>query len=110
MDIALCYESVLPARGGCETYITGLARRLAADGHAVHLYATRWDAAALPAALCYHPVRVAACPRFLRPWFFASACQKRCPVRSMKTSSSVGLPSVTASISPGKASTSRATH
>jgi UDP-glucose:(heptosyl)LPS alpha-1,3-glucosyltransferase len=74
MDIALCYESVLPARGGCETYITGLARRLARDGHAVHLYATRWDEAALPAALRYHQVRVSSCPRFLRPWYFASAC------------------------------------
>ena len=29
MDIALCYESVLPARGGAETYIGDLARRLA---------------------------------------------------------------------------------
>src|SRR5688572_218893 len=76
MDIALCYESVLPDRGGCEKYITDLARRLAADGHAVHLYATRWDAAALPADLRYRPVRVARCPRFLRPWFFGAACLK----------------------------------
>src|SRR5438309_754496 len=27
MNIAFCYESVLPARGGCETYISDLARR-----------------------------------------------------------------------------------
>jgi UDP-glucose:(heptosyl)LPS alpha-1,3-glucosyltransferase len=74
MDIGLCYESVLPARGGCETYITGLARRLAQDGHSVHLYATRWDEAALPATLHYHPVKVPLCPRFLRPWFFGAAC------------------------------------
>ena len=32
MNIAFCYESVLPYRGGCETYIAGLARRLVADG------------------------------------------------------------------------------
>jgi UDP-glucose:(heptosyl)LPS alpha-1,3-glucosyltransferase len=76
MDIALCYESVLPDRGGCEKYITDLARRLSADGHAVHLYASRWDAAALPATLRYHHVRTARCPRFLRPWFFAAACLK----------------------------------
>ena len=32
MNIAFCYESVLPARGGCETYIADLARRLLAIG------------------------------------------------------------------------------
>ena len=26
MDIAFCYENVLPARGGCGTYIADLAR------------------------------------------------------------------------------------
>jgi UDP-glucose:(heptosyl)LPS alpha-1,3-glucosyltransferase len=76
MNIALCYESVLPMRGGCETYIAGLARRLAADGHDVHLYAARWDPAALPPQLRYHLVRMPFSPRFLRPWFFSSACQK----------------------------------
>jgi UDP-glucose:(heptosyl)LPS alpha-1,3-glucosyltransferase len=76
MKIAFCYESVLPARGGCETYIAGLARRLAADGHEVHLYASRWDAASLPVSLHYHPVSVPRCPRFLRPWFFAGACHR----------------------------------
>ncbi len=76
MNIAFCYESVLPTRGGCETYIAGLARRLAADGHDVHLYACRWDAAALPERLHVHPVHLAPCPRFLRPWFFSRACAK----------------------------------
>jgi len=74
MNIALCYPTVLPARGGCETYIAGLARRLAADGHEVHLYACRWDAAALPATTRCHTLRAAAGPRFLRPWRFAAAC------------------------------------
>jgi UDP-glucose:(heptosyl)LPS alpha-1,3-glucosyltransferase len=76
MKIAFCYDSVLPARGGCETYIAGLARRLAADGHEVHLYARRCDAAALPVSLHFHPVAVPPCPRFLRPWFFAAACHR----------------------------------
>jgi UDP-glucose:(heptosyl)LPS alpha-1,3-glucosyltransferase len=76
MNIAFCYESVLPARGGCETYIAALARRLAADGHEVHLYAQRWDTAALPVSLHYHRVTVPRCPRFLRPWFFVAACQR----------------------------------
>ena len=73
MDIALCYESVLPSRGGAETYIGDLARRLARDGHAVHLYASRWDAAALPASTHFHRLEVPNGPRFLRPWRFAGA-------------------------------------
>jgi UDP-glucose:(heptosyl)LPS alpha-1,3-glucosyltransferase len=76
MDIAFCYESVLPTRGGCETYIAGLARRLVADGHAVHLYACRWDESALPNNIHYHPIALPPCPRFLRPWCFASACAR----------------------------------
>jgi UDP-glucose:(heptosyl)LPS alpha-1,3-glucosyltransferase len=76
MNIAFCYESVLPHRGGCETYIAGLARRLVADGHDVHLYARRWDPSALPAALSIHRVTVPRVPRFLRPWVFGAACRR----------------------------------
>ncbi|MEI7684802.1 MAG: glycosyltransferase family 4 protein [Planctomycetota bacterium] len=74
MNIAFCYESVLPARGGCETYIADLSRRLVADGHAVHLYACRWDAEHLPEALTYHQLPAIIGPRFLRPWRFGQAC------------------------------------
>jgi len=74
MKIALCYPSVLPVRGGCETYIADLARRLAQDRHEVHLYACQWDAPTLPAGLQYHPIRVPRGPRFLRPWVFARRC------------------------------------
>jgi len=74
MKIALCYESVLPARGGCETYIADLARRLVDDRHEVHLYACRWDASVLPEALHYHPLVLKRSPRFVRPWSFAAAC------------------------------------
>ncbi len=73
MDIAFCYESVLPERGGCETYIAALAHRLVGDGHKVHLYASRWDEAKLPKQLSYHPVPVASWPRSLRPWRFGSS-------------------------------------
>jgi UDP-glucose:(heptosyl)LPS alpha-1,3-glucosyltransferase len=76
MNIAFCYESVLPSRGGCETYIADLARRLAADGHEIHLYARRWDESALPEALNIHRVRVPRVPRFLRPWVFGAACRR----------------------------------
>ena len=74
MRLAFCYESVLPARGGCETYIASLVRRLVADGHEVSLYACRWDAASLPPDLHYHKVRLLPLPRFLRPWAFGAAC------------------------------------
>lgn len=73
MNIALCYESVLPARGGCETYIGDLSRRLARDGHEVHLYACRWDAAALPAGMAFHKLDVPTGARFRRPWRFGRA-------------------------------------
>jgi UDP-glucose:(heptosyl)LPS alpha-1,3-glucosyltransferase len=76
MDIALCYESVLPARGGAETYIADIARRLARDGHAIHIYACRWDAVALPAATHFHRLDVPSGPRFLRPWRFGAACEQ----------------------------------
>jgi UDP-glucose:(heptosyl)LPS alpha-1,3-glucosyltransferase len=76
MNIAFCYESVLPARGGCETYIADLARRLVADGHEVHLYACRWEPAALPADLHCHCLVVPAGARFLRPWRFGAACER----------------------------------
>src|SRR5947209_16673735 len=76
MNIAFCYENVLPHRGGCETYIAGLARRLVADGHEVHLYACRWDPAALPAAVRCHRVTIPRYPRFLRPWYFGAACRR----------------------------------
>ena len=50
MNIAFCYESVLPARGGCETYISDLARRLIADRHEVHLIRLPLGRDALPDA------------------------------------------------------------
>ncbi len=76
MKLALCYESVVPARGGAETYIADLARRLAADGHAVHLFAGEWDADSLPPGLRYHQLPVVRGPRWLRPWRFGASCVK----------------------------------
>jgi UDP-glucose:(heptosyl)LPS alpha-1,3-glucosyltransferase len=76
MNIAFCYESVLPARGGCETYITDLARRLCADGHEVHIYACAIDSTALPVEVHFHQLEVPRGPRFLRPWRFGSACER----------------------------------
>jgi UDP-glucose:(heptosyl)LPS alpha-1,3-glucosyltransferase len=74
MNLAVCFEDLLPARGGCEIYITDLVRRLVADRHEVHLYACSWDPSALPAGLHVHAVRRRRGPRFLRPWAFSAAC------------------------------------
>jgi len=74
MNIAFFYESVLPARGGCETYIGDLARRLLVDKHQVHLYACRWDEDALPRGMQCHKIDALGGPRFLRPWRFARRC------------------------------------
>lgn len=76
MNIALCYDRVLPARGGCGTYISDLARCLVADGHEVHLYACQWEAASLPAAMHYHRLASPRGPRWLRPWRFSATCRK----------------------------------
>jgi UDP-glucose:(heptosyl)LPS alpha-1,3-glucosyltransferase len=76
MKIALCHEAVLPSRGGCETYIANLARRLVLDGHQIHLYARQRDESALPSALHFHRVDLPPHPRFLRPWFFSAACRQ----------------------------------
>ena len=89
MNIALCYDQVLPARGGCGTYIADLARCLVADGHEVHLYACTWEAASLPAAIQYHALPAQRGPRFLRPWRFGAACAKA--VRSGGHHVSVGF-------------------
>jgi UDP-glucose:(heptosyl)LPS alpha-1,3-glucosyltransferase len=76
MNIAFCYESVIPERGGCETYIADLARRMASDGHEIHLYACRWDEQALPKGIIYHPLPPCRGIRFLRPWEFSRRCKK----------------------------------
>src|SRR6202451_2944116 len=74
MKIAFCYESLLPARGGCETYIADLARRLIADRHEVHVYACHWDAQSLPAEIRFHATAGRWAPRFLKPWLFGRRC------------------------------------
>jgi UDP-glucose:(heptosyl)LPS alpha-1,3-glucosyltransferase len=66
----------LPRKGGCETYITDLTRRLVRDGHEVHLYAWDWDANAIPVTThCHRVDRPRFVPRPLRPWLFSSACR-----------------------------------
>lgn len=76
MKIALCYESMMPQQGGCETYLADLARYLVNDQHEVHLFATRFDANAFPSAVMHHLLPASTGLRFLRPWQFAKACYR----------------------------------
>ncbi len=73
MRIAFCHENVLPARGGAEMYVADFARRLAAEGHEVTLFACRWDAASLPPPIRVVPLPSPTGPRFLRPWRFSDS-------------------------------------
>src|SRR5437868_12659245 len=73
MQIAICHEYVIPACGGAEMYVADLVRRLVSEWHEVHLYARRWDAASLPAALHVYRLPRLPGPRFLRPWRFRAA-------------------------------------
>lgn len=74
MNLAFVLESVIPSKGGCETYLADLLRRLAQDRHELHLYSAGYDAAALPETVIHHAVPAPTGPRFLRPWRFAAAC------------------------------------
>ena len=51
MRIALNYQRVDPTKGGAETYVADLCRRLVAAGHRVVLYAETWREGALPPAV-----------------------------------------------------------
>jgi UDP-glucose:(heptosyl)LPS alpha-1,3-glucosyltransferase len=71
MQIAICHQKVLPARGGAEMYVADLTRRLACAGHDVHLYATRWDRESLPGNVTVHALPSPRGPRWRRPWRFS---------------------------------------
>src|SRR5215471_18640981 len=74
MKIALCYENLVPAKGGCETYIADLARRLVDDRHETHLFAATFDPSAFPRQVVHHILPAPTGPRMLRPWRFGRAC------------------------------------
>jgi UDP-glucose:(heptosyl)LPS alpha-1,3-glucosyltransferase len=76
MNIAFTYPSVVPSKGGCETYLADLIRRLARDGHSVHLYSVNYDPHALPPNVVHHPIAAFKGLRFLRSWHFAAECAR----------------------------------
>lgn len=71
LRLAIVFERVDPSRGGAETYVVDLCRRLVAAGLHVDLYANDWNPDVLPSAV--RGVRVAAPGRTRagRIWSFA---------------------------------------
>ncbi len=75
MEIALVLQHVDPSKGGAETYVADLGRRLAAEGHEVFLYAETWDDAALPSEVRGVRVPVRGRSRAGRVWDFARSSE-----------------------------------
>src|SRR5665647_1703341 len=48
MRLALNFRRIDPTRGGAETYVVDLCRRLIDAGHHVDLYAESWNSESLP--------------------------------------------------------------
>ena len=70
MRLALNYQRVDPSKGGAETYVVDLCRRLVRAGHSVDLYAETWREGVLPPEV--NCVRVAATgpTKLARTWAF----------------------------------------
>jgi UDP-glucose:(heptosyl)LPS alpha-1,3-glucosyltransferase len=71
MKLSLAYQHVDPSRGGAETYVADLARRLVSRGHEVELLAESWDADALPGEVQCRAVPTSGSSRSARIWSFA---------------------------------------
>ncbi len=71
MRIAITFQRVDPSKGGAETYVADLCRRLVARGHDVSLFAAEWDADALPAEVRRVKVEARGWTRAGRIWSFA---------------------------------------
>jgi UDP-glucose:(heptosyl)LPS alpha-1,3-glucosyltransferase len=76
MRLALTYQRVFPSKGGAETYVADLARRLVAAGHAVDLVAEAWDDAAIAPEVGRVPVAVSGRTRGARIWSFAHESER----------------------------------
>ena len=71
MRLAITFQRVDPSKGGAETYVADLCRRLVALGHVVTLFANEWKAGALPPEVACVKVEVRGWSRALRIWSFA---------------------------------------
>lgn len=71
MHLALVLQHVDPARGGAETYVADLCRRLVQAGCRVDLHAETWRAESLPGQVNVVPVVPRGRTRLERLWSFA---------------------------------------
>ena len=71
MRLALNFRRIDPTRGGAETYVVDLCRRLIDAGHQVDLYAESWNAESLPAEVRCVKVEAPGLTRIGQIWNFA---------------------------------------
>ena len=71
MRLALNFRRVDPSKGGAETYLVDLCRRLIHAGHDVDLFANAWKEGALPSAVGLHRVEARGLARWQQTWDFA---------------------------------------
>lgn len=71
LKLAINFQSVDPSRGGAETYVADLCRRLIAAGHQVDLIAESWADGVLPPEVRTHRVRATGVGRLGRVGAFA---------------------------------------
>ena len=71
MRLAICLERVEPRRGGAETYVADLCRRLIGAGCSVELFAESWDEQALHPSVVRRRVESRGWNRRARIWSFA---------------------------------------
>jgi UDP-glucose:(heptosyl)LPS alpha-1,3-glucosyltransferase len=79
MRLAVNFQRIDPSRGGAETYVADLCRRLISLGHEVDLYAAEWSADALPAGLNVIEVPTFGLSRGARIRNFAEASEALIP-------------------------------
>ncbi|MBX6311779.1 MAG: glycosyltransferase family 4 protein [Isosphaeraceae bacterium] len=70
MRLALNFQRVDPSRGGAETYVADLCRRLVAAGHRVDLYANQWVEGVLPPEVNCIRIEATGWTRAERIWSF----------------------------------------
>ena len=76
MRLALNFQRIDPARGGAETYVVDLCRRLVAAGHEVDVFANEWSLHDLPPGTRIISVEAAGWTRWERTWNFAKNSER----------------------------------
>ena len=71
MRLAITFQRVDPSKGGAETYVADLCRRLVSLGHDVTLLANEWNVDALPREVACVKVEAPGWSRARRIWSFA---------------------------------------